>query len=55
MVATEVGVRHKECCDCYRDKLRTTRDAVGGYKAWLRTTNVDFCGNLVRLRIHRMP
>ena len=23
-----VGVGHKECCDCYRRRLRTIRDAV---------------------------
>ena len=27
-MASGVGVGHKECCDCYRGRLRTTRDAV---------------------------
>ena len=27
-MASGVGVGHKECFDCYRGRLRTTRDAV---------------------------
>ena len=27
-MASRVGIGHKECCDCYRGTLRTTRDAV---------------------------
>ena len=27
-MASGVGVGHKECCDCYRGGLRTTRDVV---------------------------
>ena len=27
-MASGVGVGHKECCDRYRGRLRTTRDAV---------------------------
>ena len=26
-MASGVGVGHKECCDCYMGRLRTTRDA----------------------------
>ena len=41
LVASGVGVGHKECCDCNRGRLRTTRDAVvaigvgGGPQIWL--------------------
>ena len=27
-MASGVGLGPKECCDCYRGRLRTTRDAV---------------------------
>ena len=27
-MASGVGVGYIECCDCYRGRLRTTRDAV---------------------------
>ena len=27
-MSSGVGVGHKEFCDCYRGRLRTTRDAV---------------------------
>ena len=27
-MASDVGVGHEECCDCYRGRLRTTRVAV---------------------------
>ena len=27
-MASGVGVGHKECCDCYRGRLRATRDTV---------------------------
>ena len=27
-MASGVGVGHKECCDCYRGRLRTNREAV---------------------------
>ena len=27
-MASGVCVENKECCDCYRGRLRTTRDAV---------------------------
>ena len=27
-MASGVDVGHKECCDCYRGRLRTYRDAV---------------------------
>ena len=55
-MASGVGVGHKECCDCYRGRLRTTRDAVvdTGYRGWLRTTNLAFCRNLVRRWIYRV-
>ena len=55
-MASGVGEGHKECCDCYRGRLRTTRDAVvdTGYRGWLRTTNLAFCGNLVRRWIYRV-
>ena len=55
-MASGVGVGHKECCDCYKGRLRTTRDAVvdTGYRGWLRTTNLAFCGNLVKRWIYRV-
>ena len=45
-MASGVGVGNKECCNCYRSRLRTARDAVvdTGYRGWLRTTNSAFCG-----------
>ena len=27
-MASRVGVGHKECCDCYSGRLRTSKDAV---------------------------
>ena len=41
-MASVVGVGHKECCDCYRGRLRTTVRCCGGNRGWLRTTYLAF-------------
>ena len=62
MGATGVGLGHKECCDCYKDRLRTNGDAVVAIGLAVDTQSGmtlhelaehhkgGFCGNWGRLR-----
>ena len=52
-MASGLGVGYKECCDCYKGRLRTTRYAVVAI-GLAELHKSGFCGNLGRLRIHKV-
>ena len=49
-MATGVGLGHKESFDCYRGRLRPQ------HMLWrlAEDHNCSFCGNVVKLRMHRV-